>query len=204
MNRFSIATVLLVTTVVSTALGEDTEPRDFAHSGGFIGFGFTWAEPDFSAEAGAFSATVGADGSPAIDLRGGYRFNPYVSLEGDFQYYFDFDTVAAVSARGFSFMPQVKGYPLPTQIWGGRIQPFVGFGMGVLVAQLDSGFSTSEDATLALRFGGGLDVYFTEHWLLDFEAGYQLDPLGMDFDSGGSASLKGSMIPITTNLQYRW
>lgn len=182
------------------------EAEDFGRPGGYIGGGFTWAFENFDFDqVSALTGTdVSASGSPGFDVRGGYRFNEYVALEGDFQYYANFDIEAAgvdvLSANAFSFFANVKGYPL-----AGRVQPYGLFGIGVLRAAIedDFGLGVSEsDAAFALRFGGGLDVYVTEHVLLNLDVGYLLTPSDMNF--GGPVDIGTDLIPLTVGAQYRF
>ncbi len=182
------------------------EGEHFGRPGWYVGGGFTWAFENFDFdEVNAYTGVdLSASGSPGFDVRGGYRINEFVAIEADFQYYADFDVDAAgfdvLSADAFSFFGSVKGYPL-----SGRVQPYGLFGIGVLRAELedDLGFGVSgDDAAFTLRFGGGLDVYVTEHVLLNLDVGYLLVPTDMNF--GGPVDVGTDLIPLTVGAQYRF
>jgi hypothetical protein len=64
------------------------EPRVFIYVGG----GFVWASRTSTSAMPAVSpAPRCASGSPGVAIRGGYRFNEFIAVEGNLDYYGGFD-----------------------------------------------------------------------------------------------------------------
>jgi hypothetical protein len=95
--------------------------------------------------------------------------------------------------RGVATTINGKGY-----LTTGRIQPYGVAGIGGLYV---AGFDRSLDNILGVnggflaRFGGGLDVYATEHFVVNAEATY-------DLPTGDVSSLR--FVPVTLGAQYRF
>ena len=148
--------------------------------------------------------------------RGGYRCHPYVSAEFQFESLGDFEgtisengTPMNDTARDFDLelealvlTSNVKGYLLT-----GRFQPFVLVGVGFMRME-----SKARDATggtlpglaaqasertvnLAMRFGGGLDIYATRNVVVSVEVSYLMPTGKLD---------NLDYISVGLGLQYRF
>ncbi len=54
-----------------------------------------------------------------------------------------------------------------------RFQPYGLLGAGFMRAKAEIlGFEIAKDTDFAMRFGGGLDTYVTENWLINLEVSY--------------------------------
>ena len=158
----------LVLSAAAVASGQEEESEeDFGRRGWYVGGGFVYGFENFDFSEGKrlTGVDVSASGSPGVDIRGGYRFNRWVAVEGNLDYFANFDICAngstILNADAFSFFANAKGYPLD-----GRVQPYGLFGIGVLAAAInyDYGYDYDDvesDAVFAVRLGGGLDVYVT-------------------------------------------
>lgn len=200
------AAVLGVTLAFARASGVTAQDEDFGRPGGYVGGGFVYGFENFDLdEVSDFAGVdVCASGAPGFEVRGGYRFNPYLAVEGTLDYYASFDIEAegreVFDVLAASFFANAKGYPL-----SGRVQPYGMFGIGVLTAHLedDYGFDISEtDASFALRIGGGLDVYVTPKFLLNLDVAYVIATSDMNF--GGPADVGTNLIPLAFTGQYRF
>lgn len=188
----------------AASAGDDSEDSRL-RSGAFLGVHFVYALSDFDFKTSAISA----DDSPGVEVFAGYRFNRFVSLEGVLHYLdeFDIDTRdfrtggsrRLATAWGISFMPATKVYPLADVLppW---VQPFGQFGVGVLFAHADGGF-TDNDATVGFRFGGGVDIYLAPQVVLRAGGGYVL--AGSDIELLG-VEVEPSYAPITAGLEFRF
>jgi opacity protein-like surface antigen len=130
--------------------------------------------------------TRGADveGSFGLDLRAGYRLNPRLALEGQFEWLRRLQVESRPSGGGekrtedirvSTFTGNAKGYVLT-----GRIQPYGVLGAGWMFSELksDGPGSSDHDDGFLIRFGGGADFYASEDIALTLEASYVLAPGG--------------------------
>jgi opacity protein-like surface antigen len=164
----------------------------FARKGAYVGFGGYYALENFDRDA-AIEADldIGADDGGGLDLRGGYRFHPRFSAELLFQYYFEFgvkeqNTGENDNFDGWSTTLNAKAYGLL-----GAVQPYAVVGLGALVFKEKKG----EDAGFLARMGGGVDLYLTDHIVVEAEVGYAL-PAG-DLDDYQFVTFGGG-------IQYRF
>jgi len=203
-GALALAALLVLATAGAAAAQEEDD--DFGRAGPYVGGGFVWAFENFDLDqVRSFSGVdVSASGSPGLDLRGGYRFNRWIAVEGNYQYYanFDIDTGDAdvFDLRAFSFFASAKGYPLD-----GRVQPYGMFGIGVMGALLEDDYDLDieeTDASFTLRAGGGIDVYVTRHFLLNLDVAYLITTSDMNF--GGPADVGTDVIPLAVTGQYRF
>jgi len=167
----------------------------------------------------ALSRDVEADPALGFDLYAGYRINRYVAIEAEFEmlpsHDFDYDT--DTEARPFDPGPPVvvpeiiatSGTVAEVESMTGtvnaklflplgRLQPFVLAGVGVIdVDQKDvSGRNVSESGTeVAGRFGGGADVYLTNHVVFHLSLEYVLP---------GSSLSQFDYISYGAGLQFRF
>lgn len=210
-----VLAVSLALAAATTSAAQEEE-EDFGRRGWYVGGGFVYGFENFdlSELSGIAGVDISASGSPGIDIRGGYRFNRWVALEGNFDYYADFDIEAngstVFNADAFSFFANAKGYPLD-----GRVQPYGLFGIGVLAAAIDYDFdydyydydyydyeNVETDAVFAVRLGGGVDVYVTPKFLLNLDVGYVFAT--SDMNLGGPADIGTDLIPLALTGQFRF
>jgi len=115
--------------------------------------------------------------------RGGYRCHPNVSAELQFEWLDDFEgTISQIGtplrAKGrfesLVFTDNVKGHLLT-----GRYQPFVLLGVGFMRMEAKARAASFRETNVdvAMRFGGGLDIYATKKVVVSVEASY-LMPTG--------------------------
>ena len=191
---------------------EDAEKEDdFGRTGFYIGVGGSLtklmeAKDTLQDELSPLdSLDIDVKSSFGVHGLGGYRFHPHFAaeFEADWNSPFDIDfaygtaRVAKAEVMPLVFTVNIKGY-----LFKSRFQPYAVVGVGVMTAQIkvkdvaDFDVSGSDWYTgFAARFGGGVDLYVTEHFVLNTEVRYVLptgDVEGLD------------MISLGWGLQYRF
>ncbi len=147
----------------------------YAREGFYIGLGAQFALENFDKDPAidvpGNESDITADDGGGVELRAGYRVNPYVAGEVLFQYYWGFevrDRAGALAGQndsfdGWTLTANAKLYPLL-----GRIQPYGLAGIGGIVFNEKQG----EDSGFVARLGGGVDFYLTDRLVLDLEVAY--------------------------------
>jgi opacity protein-like surface antigen len=192
MVRNTLGWLGLVTMLSGTALATEPGGADYARRGWYVGGGATYAFEQFPDGHG-----LDVGNSPGVKALGGYRVHPNFGAELDVDYLHDFDFDVAgydvAHVRGVATTVNGKGY-----LTTGRVQPYAVAGVGGLYV---AGVDASLDNVLGLsggfltRFGGGLDLYATEHVVLNAEATY-------DLPTGRVSDLR--FVPLTLGAQYRF
>lgn len=165
----------------------------FARQGAYASVGGFFALENFDRDAAIQNGPldISGDDGGGIDLRAGYRFYQYLAAEVIYQYYSGFAIKERISNTddsfdGWSLSLNGKGFALL-----GAIQPYGVVGLGGLVftekRRDDSGFFA--------RLGGGVDLYLTDHLVIEAEAAYVM-PTG-DLNDFQFATFGG-------NIQYRF
>ena len=191
---------------------DDEEEADFGRTGFYIGVGgalthLMEAEDRIEDEiSGRGLGSVDADVKTSYGLngRGGYRFHTHFAAELEIDWHSPFSAdielglkdVVTAEVEPLVFTANTKGY-----LFKDRFQPYAVVGIGLMTADLNiknsSGFRVAEErfTGFAARFGGGVDLYITEHIVVNAEIRYVL-PTGdvKDLD----------MISLGWALQYRF
>jgi opacity protein-like surface antigen len=153
---------------------------------GYIGAGALYAIQNFHCDT---------DDAWGYNIRGGYRFNNWVAIEGMFEHpVSNFDDADVVDGFGrlngdvevWNITANGKFYPLQ-----GMFQPYALIGAGYGEADLPH----DDNGGFVARFGIGLDILFTDNFGMDTEVGYVLGT--------GSAS-DYDYIPISVGLFYNF
>ena len=152
--------------------------RDYSREGFYLGAGAVGVLENFdldSAERAIGTHITVDDPIYGPEGRVGYRFLPFLAIEGLFQYYptFDFDTQAGklAEADGWAATGNLKAFLAP-----GPVQPYVmaGFGAIELNFKGKNGNSFSDETDMMWRFGGGIDAYITRNIVVYGEYSYNL------------------------------
>jgi len=191
MSRSGFFGLLIAVAVFSSALAhaQEGEP-DYARNGAYVSARVTFAVPtsledplqafENSRNPPSQSPIVRTDARVGVDGTVGYRFHPRVAAEWQVQWinglsgtiddnqkiYRGYTIMTGANARGF--------------ILTGRFQPFLLLGGGYMQTSVtkddrrlpDTSTLTSKGGYV--RFGGGFDAYFTEHWAFTLGADYIL------------------------------
>ena len=145
---------------LSPAFGE--ESSNYSRSGFYLGVGGLYAMENFDTGRG-----VDVDNGPGFNFRLGYRFHPNIAVEAMGERVDDFDLENAIGLNVDTWTGTVNGKAF---LLTDRFQPYGLLGIGFMRAhsKIRSGFNVDNDDTdLAYRFGGGLDSYITENWVVN-------------------------------------
>jgi hypothetical protein len=200
--RITVLGFTLMAMIGAPALvqAEAAPERDFSSPGIYMGAGVAVGFDNFDDYFQDYfgdSSLNDYDTPVGFDLWGGYRIIPNLALEVELAYLGGFDPKGTrINIKGLTLTGNVKAYVLT-----GRFQPFAVAGIGMLnwrgedrdaLSYNDSVFSKAD---LAARFGGGIDVYLTEHFALEAKATYVLS----------TRELKGSdFVDLTFGGQIRF
>ena len=159
---------------------------EYTDTGGYIVLGGLYGVEDFQDFEDA-----SVDDSWGFEFRGGYRFNDYLAVEGEYDYLDGFDMKVPIPLFGrkrFTFdgglvTANVKAY-LPL----GRFQPYAIFGAGVMWADLrtsypvgwvcgpwwcSSAYARIDNSTsFVLKYGVGTDIHIDDNWAITLDATY--------------------------------
>lgn len=139
------------------------------------------------------------DEVPGFSVYGGYRANPVLALEVQFEML----TKGDVDINGASKDGDLETWALTGNmkvfLWPERFQPYVLAGLGAMKIDFEdsTGVGVDQaDTDFVFRFGAGLDFYITEHIVASLGANY-LFPVGSDLDDFDYVSYGGG-------IQYRF
>jgi opacity protein-like surface antigen len=145
----------------------------YGRPGFLIGVAGFWAPENFDTD-------LDIDDSRGLAAVVGYRFGRYVSLELRGEYLDAFDVSSDDPALAL-YEAELDGYVITVgpkiYPFAGSLQPFVGFGVGAMHAEIDgtdangAPFDRSETDAV-FRFAGGLDYFLSENLVLNLEAAY--------------------------------
>ncbi len=169
------------------------ENGDYARSGLYVGGGLvggftTRLEGQLTEIPGIDDVEV--DPSVGLAARLGARITPHFALEAHYEWMEDFETsidgIEVAETRTQALTGDVKGY-LST----GRVQPYLSAGLGFLSARSDDPVTAFQrtDTDFAARFGGGVELYVTEHAGLSVDSSYVIptgDVEDLDYVSVGA------------------
>lgn len=173
----SLATPLLALLALlwlcpAVSQAEDEDDSDYARPGVYLGLGVVGAsypKADDSLDNSDFDEAVG------LTITAGLRATAHFAAELEVEILTKSDIdISGFAGEGEMHSTMVslnmKGYPLT-----GRIQPYALVGVGGQFAKLEvTGTSDETPSGFAARFGGGVEIYLTPIWVLDFGVDYVL------------------------------
>ena len=170
--------------------GGDDAAAGYDRDGWYLGLGGGYAMELF--DEGSWGD------SGFAQLRAGYHFLRFAALELQLEYTPKFSGKSdfeGVDAATWATWLNVKGYP--TAPWTGRFQPYALVGAAWMWARATGSAinGSVEDGGFAARFGGGIDLYITDHIVVTAESAWVL-PTG-DLDGLNQVQIGGA-------LQYRF
>ncbi len=165
--------VLFMAVMVSLVLSIKAEAAP-AEQGFYLGGGAAYAWENFDVDdlEDALGLSVDVDDAWGINAFVGWRFMRYFALEGNFNWYDDFD--AEVGGVNFeveiwTLMLDLKAmYP----VYNDRLVPYLRVGGGYMDAEIDVLGVDDSDEDFAFNLGGGLDYYVTDQISLGLDGKY--------------------------------
>jgi opacity protein-like surface antigen len=220
---------ILCSSVVLT-VDDEVDKDDFARRGWLIGLGGSYgvetfedaAESDFRDDLPSAPVdpefpdpvSLSVDNSLGVNGRVGYRCHRYFSAEVEVEWNRfssdltqpGYERLANVVSEPVVVTANVKGYFLT-----GRYQPFLLLGAGVMSADIKlrdpvglefTGLKSRSENEFAMRFGGGIDLYATEHVVVSLEANYVL-PFS-SLETLDDMKYTPDYITVSWGFQYRF
>jgi len=155
-------TALLALALVAGAAHAQSD--DEFHAAPYLGVAGTWGIEQFENDGGRSHDGVG------LDTRLGFRFLPYLAAEAEWEYFPGFDTPLG-GLTTHALTANLKGFLVNENT--GPFEPYALVGVGALISDRRG----SGDYGLAMRFGGGMNMKFSDHVAFKVEGSY-VQPTG--------------------------
>jgi len=207
----SLALAILLVSVPVLSEDDTAQDRTGPYVGLNFGIGFTTFNEDITPIAGPAGAdTVNVEDSLALNVRAGYRVNPLLAVELQYEWFeeaaYESDTailrpgLPATSYR--SFDPHVEAHILTANARfiaaiDAPAQPYALFGFGTGYYDIDTVIEDRQTWEAVGRIAGGVDYYITEHVVFVFEA-------GAIFSTRKLLDETVPFVSVTAGLQYRF
>lgn len=173
-----LALVLGLLTTAEPAAAQWAEPPDgdppLGRSGAYVGLAGFYALQNFDDQTAIDTASdIDATDTGGVSVKGGFRIDERWAVDVAFQYFGEFELASFANDGTPLARDEFDGWTLMLNgrmfLHSGTFQPFLSAGAGALVMH-----KTGPDGAFAMRLGGGLDVYLTDHLVLDNEVTYVL------------------------------
>ncbi|MEE3328147.1 MAG: porin family protein [Myxococcota bacterium] len=180
MQRIAILISLLAAFSL-TSMAQAQE--EYSYPGPYVQLAGSYARCSFNlTDRSGGECNDGLESSLGLNGRIGFRFNRFLTVEGQIEWISGFDakaetlpaptpgvpTTTEASAEAITYTINVRFYPIE-----GRIQPYAIAGLGGENVWLNSNVVDSDTFTSFVgRFGAGLDIYLTNHLALTGEFTY--------------------------------
>jgi opacity protein-like surface antigen len=201
----------------STGLADEQKSGEFAREGGYLGLSgfaavgvihsrggtagkmFSVQEKQLLDKASVFSAEV--DTGWGLNGRAGWRHSPHIATELQLEVVIDRDHNVNGDhneTRNIAGTFNVKVPFVTTQV-----QPYAIAGLGIFYTKIAG--TTKDDSThFMLRGGLGLDMYVTEHWVVNTEATY-VYPVGSGTIAPGHGEINSlDYVSVGIGFAYRF
>jgi len=162
MKKF-LTYMVMVVGVLSFSLYTEAFAEDHRF---FAGAGLSYAVEDFDdGDLKKFAGGDQIDNAWGFNLFGGYRLFKHLALEGNFNWYDDFEGKAGsidFDASLWTLMLDLK--VISPSLWEDRVFPYARIGGGYMSAEVDiSGGNDTDDGGFAYDVGLGFDVFVRDH-----------------------------------------
>ncbi|MEH6452320.1 MAG: porin family protein [Psychromonas sp.] len=203
----SIKNVVLLA-LSAIALPSAAQADDYSRAGWYAGGnfaqGFNFITEAIDVKTGS---KIDTEDTWGLNIRGGYRFNSWLAVEGVYEFMEGFETESLVGSTKTRTNSLMIGPKFVMPFW--RTQPYLGIGLGTQYGNLDykssilrerSGNKT--DWSLAIRPALGLDFYITEQFVANLElAGVFVSG---KFENFGMSVSDPIYLSLGAGLQYRF
>jgi opacity protein-like surface antigen len=190
-----VSVVALLWLTVGAVAARAEQGDDFVREGLYVGLAGLYGDRPFSADAienevdivtgPTWQAQAEGDADFGVEVRAGYRLHSRVAAEFEANWRSPAKMeLTWGAAPGYQGEAKVSSWLLSANAKGylflGRIQPYVLLGVGVMNVQVDDRSCAAigcpdisalsrNDASFAMSFGGGADMYVTEHVSINAE-----------------------------------
>jgi opacity protein-like surface antigen len=188
---------------------------DFGRSGAYVGANATYAwdllQTEIYSVAGFGTVPLDYSDSWGFNVRAGYRIASFIAVEAQYEWLDGID----ISAPGFgpigTYHPDVLTGNLKLILPTWRLQPYALAGVGMTSWSIDfapnTGFAEASDTGFAFRGGAGIDIYLSEHLVLNTEGTAVLNTADFTLPStGGPATVQSDLyfFSLSAGLAYRF
>jgi len=199
----------LVLLAALALLASPAQADEFDRDGRYLGLnyahGFNFIQEAIDRISGD---KIDSDDTSGLNVRGGYRFLSWLSLETTYEFMGDFRTQSALGSTTIESHTLMLGPKFLIPTW--RIQPYLLLGFGGQVAELDftgklgllGERETSSEWNLAARPALGIDFYITKHVVANLELAGVL--VAGKFENIGTSFSDPIYLSVGGGLQYRF
>jgi len=155
--------VLFVAVMVLFTLSINAEAGP-PETGFYMGIGASYVKENFDTDdlEDATGLNVSVDDTWGLNAYLGWRFTRHLAMEGNFNWYDDFDAEAGpidFEVKIWTFMLDLKAmYPF----YEDRLTPYLRIGGGYMDAEIEVGSLDDSESDFAFNLGAGLDYYVTD------------------------------------------
>lgn len=157
-------TIFIYITIISGILSFTfISQAEDKHGRFFAGAGLSYVGEDFDdGDLKKISDNSNIDDSWGVNIFGGYWWLKHLAVEGNFNWYADFD--GEVENKDFDIsiwtvMLDLK--VISPSLWEDRIFPYVRVGGGYMITEIDSNNGNSDESDFGYNIGLGCDVFVT-------------------------------------------
>ena len=153
--------VTIITGILSFTFFSQAEDK---HGRFFAGAGLSYVGEDFDdGDLKKISDNSNIDSSWGFNIFGGYWWLKHLAVEGNFNWYADFD--GEVDNKDFDIsiwtvMLDLK--VISPSLWEDRIFPYVRIGGGYMITEIDTNNGNSDESDFGYNIGLGCDVFVTD------------------------------------------
>lgn len=218
LNALSL--ILATALFASTAIAQD----EYGRPGPYVQLAGSYAICDYSPSSGSLpDCSDSFDSSLGFNVRAGFRFNRFFSVEGQVEWLSGFDAenpsqfngtdsagqpynFTQIQSESVAYTINARFYPLE-----GRIQPYALAGLGGENFWINTNYGKTDTMTSFIgRFGGGLDIYLTQNLALSGEFTYVVATEGKTTYYGWynywveNSNIDPSYMAVSWGLIYRF
>lgn len=155
-------TVFIYVTIIAGILSTPfTSQAEEKHGRFFAGAGLSYVGEDFDdGDLRTLPGNSNIDNSWGINVFGGYWWIKHLAVEGNFNWYADFDgQVGAIDFDVSIWTVMLDLKVISPSLWEDRIFPYLRIGGGYMIGEIDSDNGNSDESDFAYNIGLGCDVF---------------------------------------------
>ena len=153
----------LIAAILSSPFASQAEDR---HDRFFVGAGLSYVREDFDDDdLKDLPGNSKVDDSWGVNVFGGYWWIKHLAVEGNFNWYADFDGEAGDIDFDISIWTVMLDLKvISPSLWEDRIFPYLRIGGGYMVTDLDADNRNSEESDFAYNIGLGTDIFVMDRF----------------------------------------
>ncbi len=195
--------------------GGSVQANEFGRRGAYVGANATYAFDLFQTEiysaAGFAAVPLDYSDSWGFNVRAGYRLLSFLAIEAQYEWLDGIDISGPAIGPIGTYEPDVLTGNLKLILPTWRVQPYALAGIGMTSWDIDFAPSTllvdASDTGFAFRGGAGIDIYLTEHLVLNTEGTAVLNTADFTLPSTAGATTVQSNVyyfSLSAGFAYRF